>query len=472
VFENIGRECELYPSVGLRHPDEQVRANFGHQPFRYNIDGHAHQQREAVWNAILSTPLSTDATRTVRATRLPAIPCAEGLPTAPKEKAEKAPEKERETHDREMESLRPALDALVLGYLTHHGYAKSAKALQDRIAARTKVVQAEVVATSDDTEMKLEPAAPVDGPTPASVLSSVEAGSTATVHAGKMLEDEMEQRTLIVRDVLLGDPAGALAKLERHFPQTLVADQGLLRLKLRCADFVATNLKLADLYASVRLGEEADGKADTSESTNGFSNGDGNGAMDIDESPSSGLTLRDKGKTPARHVARAEYDRAVAEAIAYGRDLQAGHKDDVRPEVRMLLTRTFSVMAFSDPRAAPGDSGAVATPAARAALAEEVNTAILRESLRVGSIFPRSHRPTQDRKVATASQPLSVHTPRRKPVWLSLDSWVLVQLRMLTFARNCSTKFMKAEVDHGTCMIAEYECQYFSISSCSCQLAP
>jgi hypothetical protein len=48
VFDGIGRDGELYPSVGLRHADEAVRANFGHEPFRYDIDEHCAQQRAAV----------------------------------------------------------------------------------------------------------------------------------------------------------------------------------------------------------------------------------------------------------------------------------------------------------------------------------------------------------------------------------------------------------------------------------------
>jgi hypothetical protein len=85
------------------------------------------------------------------------------------------------------------------------------------------------------------------------------------------------------------------------------------------------------------------------------------------------------GKTSVHHITRAEYDRAVADAIAYGRKLQAEHKKDTRPEVRILLGRTFGVLAFNDPRATLGESGTTITPDARAVLAGEVNTAILRE---------------------------------------------------------------------------------------------
>jgi hypothetical protein len=372
VFDGIGRECELYPSVGLRHADESIRANFGHQPFRYDIDGHAHQQREAVWSTILDTPLSLDTTQLVRAARLPTITCADGLLSVPKQELGHVPEKDREARDEEMATLRPALDALVLGYLTHHGYSGTAKALRDRIATRTKTNE---VATDTDTEMRLVSAIPKEIHPP--TLDSPGLDSRTVAVDSTTMEDEMEKRAAIVRDVLSGDAAGALANLELHFPQALATDQCLLRLKLRCADFVATSLKLAEMYTDVQ--KERDTTI-ASEDGNGLFNGAG--AMDVDDdSPSPGPDAESMGKTSVDHITRAEYDRAVADAIAYGRKLQAEHKKDTRPEVRMLLGRTFGVLAFNDPRAALGESGTTITPDARAVLAGEVNTAILREYL-------------------------------------------------------------------------------------------
>jgi hypothetical protein len=337
VFDGIGRDCELYPSVGLRHADESIRANFGHQPFRYDIDGHAHQQREAVWSTILDTPLSLDTPQLVRAARLPTITCADGLL-----------------------------------YLTHHGYSGTAKALRDRIATRAKATE---VATDADTEMKLLSAVPKEIHPPSLDSPGLDSGTVAV--DSTTMEDEMEKRAAIVRDVLSGDAAGALANLELHFPQALATDQCLLRLKLRCADFVATSLKLAEMYTDVQ--KERDTTI-ASEDGNGLFNGAG--AMDVDDdSPSPGPDAESMGKTSVDHITRAEYDRAVADAIAYGRKLQAEHKKDTRPEVRMLLGRTFGVLAFNDPRAALGESGTTITPDARAVLAGEVNTAILREYL-------------------------------------------------------------------------------------------
>lgn len=53
VFGNVGNNCDVYPSVGLRHSDEAVRVNFGHEPFKYDVEYHVQQ----TWAKILSTPL-------------------------------------------------------------------------------------------------------------------------------------------------------------------------------------------------------------------------------------------------------------------------------------------------------------------------------------------------------------------------------------------------------------------------------
>src|SRR5882762_9331956 len=53
VFDqHIPEAIEVFPSVGLRHSNEGVRANFGHTAFRYDIDDHVQQQRDTIWGHI------------------------------------------------------------------------------------------------------------------------------------------------------------------------------------------------------------------------------------------------------------------------------------------------------------------------------------------------------------------------------------------------------------------------------------
>ncbi|KAJ7223512.1 concanavalin A-like lectin/glucanase domain-containing protein [Mycena pura] len=56
VFKDIDKTIELYPSIGLRHSDEAVRANFGQDPFRFDIEYYVHQQPSQTWSNTLTTP--------------------------------------------------------------------------------------------------------------------------------------------------------------------------------------------------------------------------------------------------------------------------------------------------------------------------------------------------------------------------------------------------------------------------------
>jgi hypothetical protein len=39
AFDDLAGYGHLYPSVGLKTPGEVVKANFGQQPFKFDIDG-------------------------------------------------------------------------------------------------------------------------------------------------------------------------------------------------------------------------------------------------------------------------------------------------------------------------------------------------------------------------------------------------------------------------------------------------
>ncbi|CAK5279857.1 unnamed protein product [Mycena citricolor] len=179
VFKDVGKHFELYPSIGLRHSGEAVRANFGQAPFLFPIDYYVHQQRVRNWSNIMTTPI--------------------GSP----------PNTEQQT--------KAALDKLVLAYLAHHGYAKTARAFQKQAAA-------------DDVEMD---------------------GTTAGMDA------EIDNRMRIVNFVNQGDIDSALQETERLYPGVLGADEGLMRFKLRCRKFVELLLRATALHK--RMDEDKDG---------------------------------------------------------------------------------------------------------------------------------------------------------------------------------------------------------------------
>ncbi|KIJ21428.1 hypothetical protein PAXINDRAFT_164933 [Paxillus involutus ATCC 200175] len=61
VFDNVGKDCDIFPAVGLCHPNESIHANFGQDPFKYDIEDHVLQQRNQTWANIQSTPLKWPA---------------------------------------------------------------------------------------------------------------------------------------------------------------------------------------------------------------------------------------------------------------------------------------------------------------------------------------------------------------------------------------------------------------------------
>jgi hypothetical protein len=75
-------------------------------------------------------------------------------------------------------------------------------------------------------------------------------------------------------------------------------------------------------------------------------------------------------------VAKAKYELALRDAIAYGKALQHDYKDDARPEVRSISKKTLGIVAWNDPL---NEDAELSGHEARVALATELNRAILGE---------------------------------------------------------------------------------------------
>ncbi len=321
VFENVACDVQVFPSVGLRHSNEHVRVNFGHNPFKYDIEDHVQQRRDTVWTSIQSKPLDwriLDPGRNDRSAQTSRAD-TDGAPRATMDD---------EGHN---EAAR-----LVLNYLIHHGYAKTAEALQ------TQLAPAPARAPS--------PALPV--PPPASTSAhepDIDSPMLSADHENESGETNMlEQRLSIVRAVRRGDIEGALNDLRERFPSVLARDGGIMRLKLRCRQFV----ELVNAAAEAKRAFSAA----SSSSHNGVGDVD---AMDVDDD------------APAQTALKA--------ALAYGRALRTEYKKEAieRPDVHALLERTWSVIAYHFPVEAGGEVGRWAGQDARDSLAGEVNQVIL-----------------------------------------------------------------------------------------------
>ncbi|GLB36579.1 putative protein with domain in SPla and the RYanodine receptor [Lyophyllum shimeji] len=377
VFDNIGKDIDIYPSIGLRHAGEAVRVNFGHEPFKFDIDFYVQQKRNQVWSKILNTSLDSS---------LLSICSVDQPRTAP---AAKGPLSETQTND--------VINKLVLSYLEHHGYVKTVRAFQKQREIETQPPQPFAPSTSSSAEDRdVDMVAPPE-----------------EADAGDASASEMECRTKIVKAVIAGDIDTAIEETKTHHPSVLEAEEGLMLFKLRCRKFVELILEAADLKKKMKRGAAGGSAVGAGMMAAGSHDegiveemdGVGPDGMDVDDeagvsSPHSATSPSANGfagvSNPVRGGGRrrssasppdavgmlgstlSQYESALHQAIAYGQTLSNEYKDDARQEVRQIFKRTFAIVAWEDPLTAGGVVAEVVGHDAKVALANELNQAILK----------------------------------------------------------------------------------------------
>ncbi|TFK76668.1 SPRY-domain-containing protein [Pluteus cervinus] len=410
VFDNVGKNTPLYPSVGFRQSADSVRVNFGHEPFRYDIDYHVQQQRNATWAKILTTPLDISVLESKSIKQEPQSP----------------PENQTTRTD---DQNKAAISQLVYSYLTHHGYVKTARSFRNH--------QAKAGASSTTPGLPVPPRTKLEGD------SDVEMDAISREsNVASSTEDDMDLRTRIVRYVVNGDIDMAISETRKHYPQALAVEDGLMSFKLRCRKFVELILEAAVLKKKMKLkgvdptmeddiyGVPPAPRPERTEGRGGFTGiGEESMGMDIDEeiivtetlAPTNGtngfastpsIPIRKRpaspvdslfkdvtdtpfGSTPSispgptsapivdstRGTSPApaviDYENALNQAIIYGQGLSTDYKDDPRPEVKLLFKKTFGIVAWEDPLEAGGVAAEVASKEARIALGDELNRTIL-----------------------------------------------------------------------------------------------
>jgi len=222
VFENI--DGELYPMVGLRTPGEAIRANFGQQLFKYDIESYAHLQRNAVWSKIQSLPITwSPAALAFQATN----------EEADSIEASSARKNENETYE--------AMDRIIMDYLSHHGYAGTAEAFRLALVARSSASQSNAAALATSTNS-------MDVAVPSSESKQLAISSAADILA----------RQRIATALLSGDVNYVLETMSDRYPDALAANGGWLLFRLRCRKFVELVLEAAAALKIARKVEAAE----------------------------------------------------------------------------------------------------------------------------------------------------------------------------------------------------------------------
>lgn len=405
VFDNIGKTCALYPSVGLRHAGEMVRVNFGHEAFRFDIEYHVQQQKAAVWGRIVGT--AVDAGVLVRGVKQEAM----GIKQEAAERDVRGIERDVRGIEQGIKQeaaegdVRGALQGLVMSYLAHHGYARTTRALRTQAAG--KVGEGAVGGASVGAGASAKPDADMHVGTGSEYVGTgseyVGTDTDTDVEAANTdIEDaDIARRTAIVGAVTAGDIDRAIAQTRAHYGAVLEDEDGLMLFKLRCRRFVEMVLgagevrKAGEVREAAGAGSVMDGRGmDGGRSMDGGrameEEDDEDDEMDVDDAVMS-TSVNGSGSSTTEPPSSAygpppsayepppsAHERALQAALQYGRALWNDYKYDTRPEVRALSERTFGIVAFDDPLEAGGITAETAGHGARVALGNELNQAILK----------------------------------------------------------------------------------------------
>ncbi|KAI0820628.1 SPRY-domain-containing protein [Trametes gibbosa] len=386
VFENVGKASEIYPCIGMRQTNESIRANFGSAPFRFAIEEHVRTQRDEVWEGIMETPINWSL-----------------LGLKPRRSAEGRRAAAKAINTVDDEESRGPLRKLVLAYLAHHGYARTARAFQKQCADRSKTAP-----TMESMQPKTEP---VEGDVAMAVdtaddtaIGSNTVKTTVDYDSEFGLDQDLNTRLSITNAIIRGDIDTALSLIRAHHSSVLEREQGLVLFRLRCRKFVELVLDAGEALRRVKEAEREAAPArakDPTSAVDGVGDSivgemDGMGAMDVDDpsheahsTPSttaptvsdialSGTSSASPVPVQSTHAALAAVAKtALHTALSYGQTLETDYKNDLRVGVRTHLRHTFGVVAYDDPVGAGGEVAETAGQAARDALAAEVNQAIL-----------------------------------------------------------------------------------------------
>lgn len=119
--------------MGLRHQNESIRINFGHDPFLYDIEDHVNQQRSHVWSMIQGSTVDPSVVAHIANSHT----LAPHPDASPNHASDMMSGESGGHQDYSGKRMKGAIDGLVFDYLMHHGYAGAARAFYTQIQRST-----------------------------------------------------------------------------------------------------------------------------------------------------------------------------------------------------------------------------------------------------------------------------------------------------------------------------------------------
>ncbi|KAG4432636.1 hypothetical protein IFR05_011889 [Cadophora sp. M221] len=229
------------------------------------------------------------------------------------------------------------IQLLVLQFLSHDGYVETARAFAEEVYSEKKA-------------LSLDPNAIIEG---VDIKEDEDAG----------------HRQRIRKAVLEGDVDKALKYTNAFYPNVL-KDNEHVSFRLKCRKFIEMIRQGAEMQNS----SHSNG-VKKSNGHNGDWYDDVAQGMDLDDHQSQPNNW-DRMDTEESSESQNEYQRLVQETLEYGQALQAEYQEDPRREISKALEEAFALMAYTDPLNAKEVAHQL-DPIGRAAVAEELNSAIL-----------------------------------------------------------------------------------------------
>ncbi|OQO01870.1 hypothetical protein B0A48_12343 [Cryoendolithus antarcticus] len=332
AFSGLKHEMSVYPSIGLKRNGDHIRANFGRQPFVFDIDAMMREERATVRAELNQADAST-------------------------------------LHKPDDETA--LVNNLISQYLAHEGYIESSHAFAADLQFRAAVTPGPAPSSSGNGSDSFTLSADDD------IHASQRQKIRKAILDGDI--DRALKYTQSYYPLVLQDERNK----EIHF-------------RLRCRKFIEMMWRYAEISAVTNATSEVGGMDKSIESvgSNGHANGseENGGAALTDPVPEEDEQEEDMEVDVPAYAAYNGDDiemstsvsslvrpmkgnDLLSSAVAYGKELQAEFGNSPNPEVRKVLEDVFAIVAYVDPKSSV--VGGLMDVRGRVGIAEGVNGAIL-----------------------------------------------------------------------------------------------
>jgi len=303
----------LYPAIGLRTTNEQVRTNFGDAPFKFDIETYVADVRLKTWRNIQSLTwiqIREDTEKRVHDVKVISTvhPGADNLSG------------ELDHVRQQHENIGNLMANIICNYLAHGGYINTATVLQQQLASRRKKESAMSGTSTPKQQPNSElmapavstaPTRPANGDMEVDFDLTTDEDEVSNTVAPRSLHEfltshpsipsipvpttpaeDTRYRRRIMDHILNGEIEDALKSLKEKYPKALLAEDGLVQFRLRCRRFADMVLSTAEQLRAIRT--QAEGRhlyhQPAREETMGDVATEGANSMDLDEEELAPLT--------------------------------------------------------------------------------------------------------------------------------------------------------------------------------------